>query len=30
VVSMEWRLLKGDDTIRRGVPVHVFNPIHGG
>jgi sulfur carrier protein ThiS len=30
VVAMEGRILKGDDTIRRGVPVHVFNAIHGG
>lgn len=30
VVAMEGRILKKDDTIRRGVPVHVFNAIHGG
>ena len=30
VVAMEGRILKGDDPIRRGVPVQVFNAIHGG
>ena len=30
VVAMEGRILKGDDTIRRVVPVHIFNAIHGG
>jgi sulfur carrier protein ThiS len=30
VVAMEGRILKQDDTIRRGVPVQVFNAIHGG
>jgi len=24
------RILRGDDTIRCGIPVHVFNAIHGG
>jgi sulfur carrier protein ThiS len=30
VVAMEGRILKGDDKIRRGAPVHLFNAIHGG
>jgi molybdopterin synthase sulfur carrier subunit len=30
VVAMEGRILKGDDTIRHGVPVQIFNAIHGG
>ena len=30
VVAMEGRILKGDDTLRCGVPVHVFDAIHGG
>ena len=30
VVAMEGRILKGDDTIRNGVPVQIFNAIHGG
>ena len=30
VVAMEGRILKGDDTIRHGVPLQIFNAIHGG
>ena len=30
VVAMEGRILRGDDTLRHGVPVQVFNAIHGG
>ena len=30
LVAMEGRILKGDDTIRHGVPVQIFNAIHGG
>ena len=30
VVAMEGRILKASDKLRRGVPVHVFDAIHGG
>ena len=30
VVAMEGRILKADDKIRGGVPVHVFQPLSGG
>jgi sulfur carrier protein ThiS len=30
VVAMEGRILKVDDTIRHGLPVQIFNAIHGG
>ena len=29
-VVVEGRILKADDTLQRGVPVHVFDAIHGG
>jgi sulfur carrier protein ThiS len=30
VVAMEGRLLKADDTVRGGVPIHVLQPLAGG
>jgi sulfur carrier protein ThiS len=30
VVAMEGRLLKADDTIRGGAPLHVLQPLPGG
>jgi sulfur carrier protein ThiS len=30
VVAMEGRLLKADDTVRGGAPLHVLQPLAGG
>jgi sulfur carrier protein ThiS len=30
VVALEGRILKGDDKIRSGVPVNIFQPLAGG
>jgi len=30
VVALEGRILKGDDTIRGGVTVNIFQPLTGG
>ena len=30
VVAMEGRVLKADDKMPRGVPVNIFQSIHGG
>jgi len=30
VVVREGRVLKGDDKIQKGIPVNIFQAIHGG